>query len=1252
MVTRSSPPETLVPDLDLLREEYVLVQAWKKTANYIRRYNWFSDPLELDLAAVTFPDFLRKLQTSLSTPEQWQSDPLSLVLAPKAQRWGVQPDRFGPAWQPVFPVETTPTDGQELTPDFNMRPLAHVSLRDQVVATALLLCIADRVETEQGNPDPETGPDASPRYDSRMISHGHRLLCYGDRGVLHHAWGARTLYREYSTDYKLFLDRPERMARQCLHKREGRRVFIVACDCSRFYDRIRPADLAQALARLQRPTDDPRFFDLAARVLSWNWLKGTDSDEAENYARVAGIEDYSCIALPQGLASAGFWSNVVLLRLDELLRRSYTDDLQGIRIEDVSRYVDDIRIVISTDRSDLGSVEQTVTTWLEALLKRTDLDLRLNDNKLEMIEQTEEGLPTIPHRHRMAQIQTRVSGGFAAGEGEDLLGLIENLLNARRDLGLHEESPPEGLEVVPDVPDATAARFAARRFQTVATATRDLIPEGQALAPHETIGTYATPTTRQTLDASTRAFARRLVEIWTRDPSNVRVLLTGFDLWPDAELLSHVLDLLRAWLHPAESGAAAQVAQYCLSEVFRAGATRTGLSWRADSPPDGVDLESYRRRLADEALFVLSPTLSHLPWYLRQQALLFLIGYPVAEHELADVDTDGLSPHHTRMLAILRRGTRRLPREALASHLLILHHCFPRRDHTFITAMQEFQSYLPAVAALDPAFAVKALRDVDPRDHTRQSRALARRLLLDLSKLPPDSLACLVIGRRLPRNESTILRLALEVLKSLRQSPIDGPLPPWRVRLTLTEDGSLQRLTVRASPRLRSHAQFEPPDWAPDDTRWRFQVGYLLRFALTRNVDFTTNANLVSARPGVPFYRSSASHWLQRKYGSFNALRAFGGDWLAITEWTERFLSALLHWPGRAKDEHSKIVESGIDETIDHVSDQLDRLAADVGSASGTQFLTMTASAKPVNDATSLQVCIAQSILPRLEDVRKLRFDHEDFRRRHRNHLQDMLLHVRSALRLRRAHIAGRPVLDWLILPELAVHPEDVELLADFAREFRALVLAGVTYEDVEEAQGLANTAIWLIPEVSSTGGLRIVRRRQGKYYPTKAEEELGPGLIKRYRPCQWLINLPQEGGGGTPLRISASVCYDATDLDIVADLRNRADVYVIPALNKDVNTFDNLSVALNYHMFQMVIVANSGEFGGSSVYFPHVRSYRRRVLHLHGGEQATLGFFEVRNVRRYLARRVEPHTVFGGDETERESRWKKPPAGYRRRRT
>ena len=71
----------LSSDFDLLREEYVLVQAWKKTASHIRNHNGYSDTLELDRAAVDLPFFLGELSEKLKYPEQWSSDPLRIVPA-------------------------------------------------------------------------------------------------------------------------------------------------------------------------------------------------------------------------------------------------------------------------------------------------------------------------------------------------------------------------------------------------------------------------------------------------------------------------------------------------------------------------------------------------------------------------------------------------------------------------------------------------------------------------------------------------------------------------------------------------------------------------------------------------------------------------------------------------------------------------------------------------------------------------------------------------------------------------------------------------------------------------------------------------------------------------------------------------------------------------------------------------------------------------------------------------------------------
>ena len=66
--------------------------------------------------------------------------PCASFRRPRASDWRV---REG-VWEPV-------KKGRDLA---RLRPLAHVRLADQVVATALMLCLADRVETLQGDPRP------------------------------------------------------------------------------------------------------------------------------------------------------------------------------------------------------------------------------------------------------------------------------------------------------------------------------------------------------------------------------------------------------------------------------------------------------------------------------------------------------------------------------------------------------------------------------------------------------------------------------------------------------------------------------------------------------------------------------------------------------------------------------------------------------------------------------------------------------------------------------------------------------------------------------------------------------------------------------------------------------------------------------------------------------------------------------------------------------------------------------------------
>ena len=301
----------------------------------------------------------------------------------------------------------------------------------------------------------------------------------------------------------------------------------------------------------------------------------------------------------------------------------------------------------------------------------------------------------------------------------------------------------------------------------------------------------------------------------------------------------------------------------------------------------------------------------------------------------------------------------------------------------------------------------------------------------------------------------------------------------------------------------------------------------------------------------------------------------------------------------------------------------------------------------PVALARPLRACVVQTAIPADADfsVADLALSERAIRRKHRNHLSAALAAVERMLDLRETHKGSDGRLDWLILPELAVHPRDVNThLVPFARAHKTLILAGLTYEELFSGRPLVNSALWIIPEWSAAHGLQMRRRRQGKRHLAPSEQAFNTPAahVQGFRPCQWLIGFPWSSNDeASPLWLTASVCYDATDLRMAADLRKESDVFAIPALNRDVKTFDQMALALHYHMFQLVIVANNGQYGGSNAYWPSQDSHSRQLFHLHGQPQASIAFLEIDDVGEFLARHGHTKPAAAG--------WKYPPAGMSR---
>ncbi len=217
--------------------------------------------------------------------------------------------------------------------------------------------------------------------------------------------------------------------------------------------------------------------------------------------------------------------------------------------------------------------------------------------------------------------------------------------------------------------------------------------------------------TRRELDEDARAFAFGLIQRWVDDPSNVRLLRIGLDLWPDVELLHEVLLLLRPF---TEKGglrkAPRRVAWYCLAEILRAGATETGIVKDVESLPLGIDISSYRDELRKEAKRLVALPGPTIPWYLRQQALLLLATNGPVGALVTRTGTVSETRHYWKLIRFLRGEGNRLRSSDFAMLAILARRAFLDRERAIeLTRIGLNPSRTRQVAQWDPSFLLELI---------------------------------------------------------------------------------------------------------------------------------------------------------------------------------------------------------------------------------------------------------------------------------------------------------------------------------------------------------------------------------------------------------------------------------------------------------------------------------------------------------------------------------------------------------------
>ncbi|HAS6978982.1 TPA: hypothetical protein I7287_05465 [Vibrio parahaemolyticus] len=1247
-----------------LGDPLLLALAWKKSHQYIRTTNWYADNFELDLSALNLVEQCKKCAEDLDDKVVFKP----LVPVPKTSAWEfVQDDSDGHhkiKWQPE-PVDCEKDSAKKskktTSPErpespIKLRPLAHVPIREQSILSLLMMGLANKVETIQGNPSTEF----THVHKQGVVSYGNRLYCTYDADEnAQHSYGSTTIYSKYFVDYRRFLDRPHYFALEQLGEiSPDERVYIVELDLEKFFDGVCRQKLIEQINKIIKRKSSDKDYDKLAQLLAafndWGW----SSEAEEQYSNLCASEKIPTApkGLPQGLVASGFLSNLYMLDFDrEFSSKIGTEfgENQQFRLVDYCRYVDDFRLVIVGPKSfdGLDRIQQ-VTKHIVELVRGLDsykvlgLSIQPDKTNVEIFHGLKVGVSK-----NLNEIQSRLSGPISLEEADNQLGQLESLLSL--------QAPPKSIVAASknlyavnglasieatrfDVREDTLKRFAANKLSKVLREKRHFssqIPdENGVLQPGE-------------WDYSQERIARGFIACWSYDPSLVLLLKKGLELFPSTKLLEPILVQLEKLLEREDDKQIA-VASYCLAEVYRHSAT---VIHKKDSIafPAHADLEAYFEILQSSAAEHSVPRDKSFNLLSEQARFLMLVrADTVLAQEVGEPLFDVISKltHGFREITLPDDWTSQDVAVAIlmANQILdiskeCIRACSCLLEKVSVDTAKLFDT-LKLILVQDRALGVALIRHGRGVRHSwptldRITDELAEPLNLEvrplakpLSKINTKvSLLRLILRDDNPfANEIMALKLLQavlsqsELLMENREKSID--LATTRIEFDCFSSplafGAFDR-TLNLSLKFNENSDLLS-SWGDfcssvsDDVRVLRNLGEFIRATLVGSQDWTSFGVGVVPKPG---YRGIRSSFYKRQLGLMTSPESIAGVGAQVSGWLTGLLSKLLKWPGIRVNDHGYDwpINWSIAVVKQLVDSRLLELKAAYCTQSGIPSLLERQTLDWSEDKESLSVVMVQSKLPARKDFGEagLMLDKPEYRAKHRRHVAGVAELVLKHLEAQRVEIGSKkPNADLIIWPELAVHNDDLDVLIALSQKTKAMIFSGLGFIEQDGVKGPNNCAVWIIPTKHNTNQRELVRL-QGKHNMTELEK----GKIQPWRPYQLMLELvhpafKDEKG----FVITGSICYDATDIALSADLRNKSNSYVISALNQDVNTFDSMVEALHYHMYQHVTLVNSGEFGGSYAKAPYKDAHKRLIAHVHGNDQVSINAFEMNmfDFRRY----------------------------------
>lgn len=1205
----------LKPRIEYLADEVVMAQAWKKTHGYIRSFNWYADTLALDVSALgieknakSWSDQIQK-KRPLYEPE--------LVPAAKSEEWVID----GEGWH-----LSDKSKGKRAEGSIPLRPLAHMTVRDQTWSTAAMLCLADAVESYQRDCSHTVG-GAEGALKRKVYSYGNRLLCdWKTPETAWFRWGNSEIYRKFYTDYQNFLKRPIDIGRRVAEQQaDEESVFIVNLDLTKFYNTI---DRRKLLSRLKKIavghgySECAKFWEAFNRITDWQWRE-SDVKLAKEL-KLGEITE----GLPQGLVAAGFFANAYLAEIDkefgECIGKSI-DYENGLVLHDYCRYVDDLRLVVSSDKYSVEEITDLVNKWaLDLYEKFGEESLEINKDKTKVTQLSDldnDGSMS----NRIEMVQQGLSGPADREMLESSAGVLEGIL-AAADSELPTGTINADLPLLKiatfdhDIRSDTLKRFAANRLESIVRSKRKL-----TLLPGSSAGKNI-----KHPDNENELLAKKLIFAWMKDPSLGLVLRKAIEIFPSAELFEPVFKSIYSRSSFADSEHSDKPTEsmmdYLLADLFRCAADFNG-SFQVVSYPEDMVPEAIIENISRYAQKVVTSDSTRI--FVKRQALMLLavVNKPVV---LGKVEP--MIRHH-QFLHTLLAGS--IPSHYESQFSALFEIAGQITDH-FDTFAADFMEHISNLSTREKSSAIvvfamrggpfwlslwKQIKKTEIEQGLIEEFKWAKPQT-GTSPAPRMQRLSSVIASEINgfEHESGLIKLALGLIKVLDGNRELSGLSPVSIDVKLNTgtpwsglySPAVQRVICSFGKKYSFDPRFIIPIWiAQDDKKVEsekiYWLGMILRAAAVGGVDFTGNRWKIGK---TVTYKGLRSSWFKRRMGMMHSPEALVGEYSTLSTWTTELLMRCLQWPGFESTyvRHADIKATGNIKNLEECLEARLKYLNSLYCESSDLPVVPTLVQRPRKERELFRVVTVQQLLPRDVDfhVSDLKLDRPAYRIRHREHLLDTCQLIVKTLeaKLQANNEDPKPKADLIVFPELAVHQDDHDVIKRLVDKTQAIVFAGTVFSECNGK--LVNTARWFIPDYRDNARQWIIRD-QGKHFMTEGERKLN---IVGNRPCQHLLEIYGHPEG--PFRITGAICYDATDIKLAADLKNHTDLFVVCAHNKDIQTFDNMVAALQYHMYQHVVVANSGQYGGSTIQAPYKLPHHKLISHSHGSDQISINIADI----------------------------------------